>query len=114
MTSLGHAHLGQRMRLVTMLPLAIVALAGGAPSDLQPELRAHLSREFKFSSADLADLEHDKIVKHGLDATSPGEIAAVGAVRVQAHKEVFVEQYRDIVQFKRGPDVLQIGRFGDP
>ena len=97
-----------------VLPPAIVALAAGPSSDLQPQLRAHLSREFKFSSADLADLERGKIVKHGLDATAPGEIAAVGAVRVRAHKEEFVEQYRNIAQFKRGPGVLQIGRFSDP
>jgi hypothetical protein len=114
MTSPERAHLNRPIGVVTMLPLAIVALATGPASDVQPELRAQLSREFKFSSADLADLEHGKIVKHGLDTTAPGEIAAVGAVRVKAHKEVFVEQYRDIAQFKRGPDVLQIGRFSDP
>ena len=97
-----------------VLPLAIVALAAGPSSGLQPQLRAHLSREFQFSSADLADLERGKIVKHGLDATAPGEIAAVGAVRVRAHKEEFVAQYRNITRLKRGPDVLQIGRFSDP
>src|SRR6267143_1045363 len=97
-----------------MLPLAMVAFEAGPSSDLQPQLRAHLSREFQFSSADLADLERGKIVKHGLDATAPGEIAAVGAVRVRARKEVFVAQYRNIAQLKRGPDVLQIGCFSDP
>ena len=61
----------------TMLPLAIVALGAGPSSDVQPQLRAYLSRAFQFSAADLADLERGKIVKHGLDSTAPGEIAAV-------------------------------------
>ena len=94
--------------------LAIAAIAADPVSDLQPEFRALLSRELKFSPADLADLEHGKIVKRGLRATSAGEVAAAGAVRVNARKQVFVDRYRDIAQFKRGPDVLQIGRFSSP
>jgi len=68
----------------------------------------------KLSRADLADLESGKVVTHGLGATSPGEGAEVGAVRIHVSRHQFVDRYRDIVQFKRGPDVLQIGRFGQP
>ena len=91
------------------------ALLGYAPagpvSDLQPEFRGLLSRELRFSPADLADLQKGKVVTHGLGASSPGEIAAVGAVRIAALRSAFVERYRDIEHFKQGPDVLQIGRF---
>ena len=95
-------------------PFAVAAIAAVQVSDLQPELQTLLSRELKFSTSDLADLAEGKIVTRRLDATAAGEIAVAGAVRVRTRKEVFVERYRDITQFKRGPDVLQIGRFSDP
>lgn len=94
--------------------VAIVAIGAAPASDLPPELRALLARDFRFSSSDLADLEKGKAVTHRLGATAAGEIAAVGAVRVKARKETFVSRYRDIVQFKRGADVVEIGRFGNP
>lgn len=100
-------------RLLT-LPLAVVTIAAVPLSDLQPELRLLLPREFRFSPSDLADLEKGKIVTHGLRATAASEIAAVGAVRVKARRAMFVERYRNIAQFKRGADVLQIRRFSSP
>jgi hypothetical protein len=96
------------------LPFAVAAIAAVPVSDLQPELRTLLSRELKFSPSDLADLAEGRVVTRRLDATAAGEIAVVGAVRVRTRKEVFVARYRDIMQFKRGPDVVQIGRFSDP
>jgi hypothetical protein len=97
-----------------VLLAAAVAIAAAPASDLQPELHTLLARDFRFSSSDVADLEKGKVVTHRLGATAAGEIAAVGAVRVKARKEAFVNRYRDIVQFKRGADVVQIGRFGSP
>jgi len=99
---------------VLVVALAAMAIAGAPASDLQPQLRDLLSREFRFSPQDLADLEKGKVVTRRLAATATGEVAAVGAVRVKARKQTFVDRYRDIVQFKRGADVPQIGRFGDP
>jgi hypothetical protein len=90
------------------------AIAVTPASDLQPELRTLLSHELKFSPSDLVDLEKGKVVTHGLGATAVGEIAAVGAVRVNARRDAFLDRYRDIARFKRGADVLQIGRFSDP
>jgi hypothetical protein len=101
-------------RGVLTLSLAVVALAAAPVSDLQPELRALLTRELKFSPSDLADLEKGQVVTRGLGATATGEIAAVGGVRVNARRETFVKRYRDIAHFKRGAEVLQIGRFSDP
>ena len=99
---------------VLVFALAALAVAAAPASDLQPQLRDLLSREFKFSLQDLADLEKGKVVTRRLPATATGEVAAVGAVRIKARKQTFVDRYRDIVQFKRGADVPQIGRFGDP
>jgi len=46
----------------------------------------------KFSPGEVADLERGKIVRHALDANAPGEIATVGAVRVNARKEVLIKR----------------------
>ena len=97
-----------------LLPLAAIG-AGAAPgSDLQPELRGLLSKALKFSPSELADLEKGKVVAHRLGATAAGEEGAVGAARIKSRKEAFIDRYRNIVQFKRGPGVLAIGLFGDP
>jgi len=101
---------------------ALLALAIGATlvapdrtvSDLQPDLHTLVVRDLKFSAGEVADLEHGSIVRHTLPATAPGEVAAVGAVRIHASKERFAAAYRDIVHFKRNPGVLEIGRFSNP
>jgi hypothetical protein len=100
---------------VLVLAVVVTLAAGNAPSsDVQPDLHGLLVRELKFSPEDLADLEHGKIVRHGLPASAAGEVAAVGGVRVRASKDRFVAAYRDIVRFKKSPSVVEIGRFGDP
>ena len=73
-----------------------------------------LTRDLHFSASELNDLEHDKIVKHSVDASAAGEVAVAGAVRIAAAKSAFVDRVRDIERFKRGPEILQIGRFSSP
>src|SRR5258708_3384807 len=94
--------------------LAISVAAAAPQSPIAPHLRSFLSGSLNFSAGGLTDVERGKIVRHRLAATAPSEVAAVGAVRIAADKDVFVEAYRDIVRFKRGPEVLQIGRFSNP
>jgi hypothetical protein len=98
------------------LVFAASPLAGNAPAsaEFDPQLHAVLVRDLKFSPDELADLEHGKIVKHTLPATSAGEVAAVGGVRIRASKDRFAAAYRDIVQFKKSASVLEIGRFSNP
>ena len=97
-----------------VVPLAAIDAAAAPGSDLQPELRGLLSNALKFSPSELADLEKGKVVAHRLGANAEGEEGAVGAARIKSRKEAFIDQYRDIVRFKRGPGVLAIGLFGDP
>jgi hypothetical protein len=99
-----------------VLAVALAAISSGADpiSDLQPDLRALLTQTFRFSPSDLADLVKGKVVTRRLGATTAGEAGAVGAVLVKARKQTFVDRYRDIVQFKRGAEVLEIGRFSNP
>ena len=89
-------------------------LAQMPASDILPDVRTVLARDLKFSAAELADLERGKVVKHGIETSAPGEVAVVGAVRVKASKAAFLDRVRDIVRFKRSPNVLQIGRLSNP
>ncbi len=73
-----------------------------------------LAHDLKFSTRELEDLTDGTIVKHSLDARAPGEVAFVGAVRIRASEDAFVERVRDVVRFKTGPDVLRRGRFSNP
>ena len=95
---------------------AVVAVVLVAASDatIAPEVRGLLGRYFKFTSSDVADLERGRVVKRSLDASAPGEIAVVGAARISASADAFVARVRNIEEFKRGPDVIQIGRFSNP
>ena len=91
-----------------------IALVATTVPGIGPGVREVLSHDLKFTTVELTELERGKIVKHALDKTAPGEIAVAGAVRVNATREKFLNRFRDIVQFKRGPGVLEIGRFSDP
>ena len=103
-----------RTALLALALGTVVFAADQAGSDLQPDLRAMLVKDLKFSAGDIADLEHEKIVKHTLPTTAAGEVAAVGGVRIHAPKERFAAAYRDIVHFKKNSSVLEIGRFSSP
>ena len=97
-----------------LAPLGAFEARPGPGSGLQPELRDLLSNALKYSPSELADLESGKVVAHRLGATAEGEAGAVGAARINARKDAFVDLYRDIVRFKHGPGVLAIGLFGNP
>jgi hypothetical protein len=102
-------------RVLAFTAAAAFGVTAGQPkvatSDIAPGVRDVLMRELRFSTVELADLQRGRIVRHGVDTASAGEIAVVGAVRVNAPKAAFLDRVRDIVRFKRNPSVLQIGRF---
>jgi hypothetical protein len=92
--------------------IAVAVFQPTAPStDLDPAVRDVLTRSLKFSSGELSDMARGRAVKHGLDAHAPGEFGVAGGVRVVASKTAFLAAARDIVTFKAGPEVVQIGRF---
>jgi hypothetical protein len=100
---------------VTRIVAALVALLAGAQTaSLDPGISAVFTRYWRFTTSDLADLRKGRVVKHSLETPSTGEIAVAGAIRVVASPSAFVDAVRNIVEFKKNPDVLQIGRFSDP
>jgi hypothetical protein len=107
------------MRVLARVLGAVVWLAcapaAAAPElDIDPAVRAVLTNQLRFSESDFVALRRGAVVKHGLPTRAPGEVAVVGAVRINAPKAAFFARVRDIVRFKNGPDILQIGRFSRP
>jgi hypothetical protein len=108
------------MRALTAPHIAAVLITGAATlfasagSDIELNAREVMTRDLKFTTTELADLERGMVVKHSIASSVPGEIAVAGAVRIQAPKSRLLESVRDIVRFKRSPDVMQIGRFSNP
>jgi hypothetical protein len=104
-----------RVRSVLVLVVVSTGLvAATQDSQLDPRVSEVLTRDLKFSSGELAELRRGKGVRHSLESHTPGEVAMVGAVLVNAPKAAFFARVRDIARFKRGPSVLQIGRFSQP
>ena len=89
-------------------------MAGAQTAALDPDIRTVFARFWQFSPSELAELTKGRVVKHEIDTPAQGEIAVVGAVRVVAAQSALVDAVRNIVEFKKNPGVLQIGRFGDP
>ena len=73
-----------------------------------------LRQKMGFSIADLRALDGGSVVIRSLDTPVREELAHVGVVYVDAPTERFVERFRDIVRFERGPGIPQIGRFSSP
>jgi hypothetical protein len=93
-----------------------LAVGQGVPHDateINPAIRGLLTRELKFSPAELSDIEHGKVARHTLGADTAGEVAAVGVIWVDAPTATFLREFSDIARFKQSEGVLQIGRFSN-
>ena len=73
-----------------------------------------LTERMGFSADDLRALERGSAVIRSLDTPVRQELAHVGVVYVDTPPDEFVERFRDIERFERGPGIPQIGRFGSP
>jgi hypothetical protein len=69
---------------------------------------------FKVTSAELDRIDAGEVVSRTLTAGDPREVATLGAVRIRATPEFYVERLTNIVAFKSSDAVLQIGTFGNP
>jgi len=86
-----------------------VATIGGV-STIDTLLRTH----FRFSAAQVADVERGRAVTMSLPGSMDREMVAAGAVRIDAPAERLVEVLRDIEKFERGGGFLKTVRISDP
>jgi len=107
-----------RRALLQLLP-AVLLLVLVPVSSLDAQVTQSRAREFMqkaigFTAADLAGLDRGDAVTTLLDTEEKGEVAAFGAVVVNAPSEIFFDQARDVMGFFGVPGIEQIGRFSDP
>ena len=89
----------------------IAATVPGAQSG--SDLDRLLTDRMGFSDDDLRALDAGSAVIRSLDTPMREELAHVGVVYVDAAPEQFLERFREIEEFERGPGIPQIGRFSD-
>jgi len=73
-----------------------------------------LLRQQRFSAADFRTLDVGEAVVTSLDTPIRRELAHFGVVHINAPADRFVDRFRDIERFERGPGIPQIGRLGIP
>jgi hypothetical protein len=96
---------------LTFVTIARLMAAGAAPAQ---SVEAFLSAEFNLQSEDFRALEARRPLARTLEAADDREVAAIGAIRVDVPAAFYLEQLRNIAEFKRGEAVLQIGVFANP
>jgi hypothetical protein len=73
-----------------------------------------LLRRERFVEADFRALQAGEAVVKSLDTPVRQELAVFGAVSVEVPAARFLDRFRDIERFEKGPGIPQIGRFGNP
>jgi hypothetical protein len=85
-----------------------------AQTPLQPEPNAFLRKQLAFTPGELTSLEAGNIIARLPKTAETREVAAFAIMRLDVPGDFFVEKVRDIVNFKKSENVLQIGKFSDP
>jgi hypothetical protein len=92
--------------------LAAVSAARAAAPDRPVDV--FLRKVVGFADADVASVDAGRVVAKQLPAADKAEIAAFGAVRVQADKAAALRRFREIEFLRGAPSVLESGWFGKP
>ena len=97
------------------LGLGAALLVGiGSPEAQSASFVTNLLRQQRFSAAEVRALDAGEAVVKSLDTPVRRELAHFGVVHIDAPTDRFVDRFRDIERFERGPGIPQIGRFGIP
>jgi hypothetical protein len=86
------------------------AVAQGSDEEPYTFLRKYIG----CSQSDLSALSRGEPLAKILQTDNPIEVAVFGAIRVNVPAELFIQKYRDIVNFKKSKEVLQIAKFAQP
>ncbi len=95
---------------------AVLAVTLSFPSlGVQPgEPALFLAKYAGLSNEDLSDITKGIPVSRILNPSVPTEVVPFGTIRVGVPAEFFVEKFKDIAAFKKGKEILQIGKFHSP
>jgi hypothetical protein len=100
--------------VVVAIGASVVAGAGSLRGQSRLITADPLAIEMGFSDADVRAADSGSAVIQSLDTSVREEVAYVAMVSIDAPVERFIERFRDIEQFERGPGTPLIGRFSDP
>jgi len=98
--------------LTLLLGCAVAAGAHAQTQEAQP--REFLRRVIEFGEDKLGALEKGEVVTRQLPGADKPEIAAFGALKVASTRSQFVERIKDIQNFRKVPQVPEIGVFSVP
>ena len=87
-------------------PLVLAAAPDLSRFQTMLEKHAGLDRE------SVEKLQARRVVARLLETRKASEVACLGAAVIAVRREYFLSQFRDIVNFKKGPEVLQVGILG--
>ena len=94
-------------RVILAAALTVVTLPAAAEDTA---LRTFLRRTIGLTDPQVAEIESGRVVTRPLQSADKPEMAAFGAVRVAAKKDVYLDRLRDVAVFRKGPSTIQIGR----
>src|SRR4029453_5791199 len=79
-----------------------------------PEPQTFLRKQLAFTAIELSALEGGQIIIRLPKTAETPEVAAFAIGRLDVPVDFFLHRMRDIVNFKKSDNVLQIGKFSDP
>lgn len=99
-----------------VIPALLAALAPASPAAPADPATAHsfLRKSVAFTDAQIAAVDAGQVVTKTLPSADKPEIAAFGAVWVRGDPASFVRQLREGAAMRRGPSILEMGRFSRP
>jgi len=91
-----------------------ICIAAFATAQTQPQTaKDFLSKYLGFTEADISALDSGQLITKLPKVSDSREVAAFAAVRVNAPPEQLALQFHDIVRWKQGDSVPEIGKFSD-
>jgi hypothetical protein len=96
------------------LAVTLAAVSAARPAAPDRPVDVFLRKVVGFADADVASVDAGRVVAKQLPAADKAEIAAFGAVRVQADKAAALRRFREIEFLRGAPSVLESGWFGKP
>src|SRR5262245_44134011 len=103
-----------RAGLSSLVLLASPAAAHAQTGGGEPPPRPFLRKVIQLTDAQLTAMDRGEVVTKQLPSPEKPEIAAFGVVKVNSTLDVLRERARDIQEFRKVPQIVQIGRFSSP
>lgn len=104
----------RRVARAALAMLSALAATAALAADAQPPIQAFLAEHFQFGPAEYKDLDRREPIVRALHSADGREVATLGVIQLRVPASFYVEQLRDVVEFKKSAAVLKIGRFNDP